>query len=154
MSDLKTDTILLAIHPTHVANILRGKKRFELRRRIPSNIKRFVIYSTAPESRIAAVADVEEVLFDKPETLWNKVRETACVEYDFYNDYFAGSNQACALRIGCVRELSRKILLSHSRLRFSPPQSFRYISEQKVKWLLDYAKPRFNQTKELKNDSR
>jgi len=142
MNDPKTDTILLAIHPLHVANILRGEKRFELRRRIPFNIKRLVIYSTAPESRITAVADVEEVLFDTPTTLWDKVREAACVEHDFYTDYFAGSKQAFALRIGRVRELSRKILLSHSRLRFSPPQSFRYISEQKVKWLLDYTKPK------------
>jgi adenylate kinase len=139
MNTQKTDTILLSIHPAHVKNILCGIKRFELRRRIPTDIKRIVIYATAPESRIVAIADVESILSDEPTALWEKVCGAAGVEHDFFQHYFRGCEQAFALRIGRIQKIDRKIELTHPMLRISPPQSFCYINNDKVKWLLDCA---------------
>jgi adenylate kinase len=137
MNTKKTDSILLSIHPTHVENIVRGIKRFELRRRIPTDVKRVVIYATAPESRIVAVADVEDILTGTPSSLWEKVCGAAGVEHNFFQHYFRNTNQAFALRIGRIRKLARKIELTHSRLRISPPQSFCYLNDEKIHWLLD-----------------
>jgi adenylate kinase len=141
MNTKKTDTILISIHPAHIENIMRGIKRFELRRRIPADVKRVVIYATAPESRIVAVADVEDILTGTPSSLWDKVCGAAGVEHDFFKHYFLGTDQAFALRIGRIRKLARKIELTHSQLRISPPQSFCYLNSEKTNWLLDCTEP-------------
>jgi adenylate kinase len=137
MNTKKTDTILISIHPVHIENIVRGIKRFELRRRIPTDVKRVVIYATAPESRIVAVADVEDILAGTPSSLWERVCGAAGVDQNFFQHYFRGTNQAFALRIGRIRKLARKIELTHSRLCISPPQSFCYLNDEKINWLLD-----------------
>jgi predicted transcriptional regulator/adenylate kinase len=133
----KTDTILLSIHPQHVENILRGTKRFELRRRVPSHIKHVVIYATAPQCRIVAIAEIEKILGNTPSALWEKVRGASGVSSDLFFNYFRGCNIAYALQIGRVKKLGRKISLSHSRLKLTPPQSFTYFSEKKFNWLSD-----------------
>jgi len=141
MNTRKTDTILLSIHPLHVENILLGVKRFELRRRVPTDVKRIVIYATAPEARIAAVADVEEILSDSPTILWGKVCGAAGITYDFYQNYFRDIQMAFALRIGRIHSLAENISLTHSRLRLSPPQSFCYLDDKKTNWLMDCTEP-------------
>jgi len=141
MNTRKTDTILLSIHPSHVENILRGVKRFELRRRVPTDVKRIVIYATAPEARIAAVADIEEILSDSPSILWGKVCGAAGITYDFYQNYFRDIQMAFALRIGRIHSLAKNIVLTHSRLRLYPPQSFCYLDEKRTNWLMNCTEP-------------
>jgi len=141
MNIRKTDTIILSIHPSHVDNILRGVKRFEFRRRIPTDVKRIVIYATAPKGRIVAVADIEEIISDSPSILWEKVCGAAGITYDFYQNYFCGVHEAFALRIGRIYSLTRTIALTHPKLRLSPPQSFCYLDDKKTAWLLDCAEP-------------
>jgi len=141
MNIRKTDTIILSIHPSHVDNILRGIKRFELRRRVPTDVKRIVIYETAPKGRIVAVADIEEIISDSPSILWEKVCGASGVTYDFYQKYFYGAHEAFALRIGHIYSLARTIALTHPKLRLSPPQSYCYLDDKKTVWLLDCAKP-------------
>jgi predicted transcriptional regulator len=119
-----------------VKNILCGIKRYELRRRIPINVKRIVIYATSPESRIAAIADIEEVFSDTPEMLWDKVCGAASITHEFYKNYFDGAKEAFAMHIGRIRMLERKISLNHPQLRLTPPQSFCYLDEKKMSWLL------------------
>jgi len=141
MTKQKTDTILISIHPQHVENILLGTKRFELRRCAPDDIKRIVIYATAPESRVAAIAAVDEVLSDTPRALWRKVRDAACVTHDFYQGYFKDSPKAFALRIGNIYPLTGMISLKDPNLRLCPPQSFCYLDAEKTNWLINCAKP-------------
>ncbi len=131
------DTILLSIHPCHVNNILKGRKRFELRKKIPLHIKQVVIYATAPESRIVGICQVEEILSDKPESLWKKVRGASCVDASFYNAYFKTAQKAFAVKLGRMQLISRRITLSHPRIRKTPPQSFVYLDNDQVAWLAD-----------------
>jgi predicted transcriptional regulator/adenylate kinase len=135
------DTILLSIHPSHVEKILKGKKRFELRRKIPLNIKRVVIYATAPESRVVAIANVEEIISDQPSSLWLKVCGASGIDFKFFNNYFEKRNIAYAMRLGRLNLIERKIPLSHPQLKIQPPQSFRYLNEKQIAWLLDCAAP-------------
>jgi len=137
MNHSSSDTILLSIHPSHVDNIVKGIKRFELRRRIPKHIKQIAIYSTAPESRIVGICKVEEIIFDSPDTLWEKVCGAAAIDYLFYKRYFASAKVAYAIRLGRLSLISRKIQLSHPRLQKMPPQSFIYLDEKQSSWLFD-----------------
>ncbi len=134
-------SILISIHPEHVKNILRGVKRFELRRKIPTNVERIVIYSTAPESRIVAIAKVEEIIRETPVRLWKRVRGAAGVSELFFHRYFGNCNEAFALRIGRVQMISKPIFLNHPRLKLSPPQSFRYLDDKTLEWLEDSSDP-------------
>ena len=51
--DSKATTVLISIHPKYVDLIAAGKKKIEFRKRSFSHpIKRFVVYSTAPVSKV------------------------------------------------------------------------------------------------------
>ena len=43
---MKTETIILSIHPSHIEKILSGEKRYEYRKRIPTDIRHIVVYAT------------------------------------------------------------------------------------------------------------
>jgi len=131
------DTVLLSIHPTHVSNIVKGIKRFELRRRIPLHIKQIAIYATAPESRIIGICQIEDILTGTPDALWPKICGAACVDFPFYSTYFKGVDKAYAIRLGRLSLISREIRLSHPRLAKTPPQSFTYLDTKQSAWLAD-----------------
>lgn len=134
-----SDAVLLSIHPQHVEKIIEGSKRFELRRRIPTHIKKIAIYSTAPESRIVATSTVEHIFEDNPSSLWAKVQGAAGILRSFYDQYFTGVDKAFAIKLGRLSLINKNIKPSHSRLSKTPPQSYTYLNQEQIKWLEDSA---------------
>ena len=66
-------TALFSIRPEYVEKIFNGTKKFEYRKqpnRIP--ISKILIYETAPIMKIVGEAEVEKVLVDTPEVIWEK----------------------------------------------------------------------------------
>ncbi|MEH7495877.1 ASCH domain-containing protein, partial [Neobacillus niacini] len=65
--------IILSIHPNFVEKIISGEKRYEFRKvktKLPPD--KIIIYSTSPISQVIGEADVENILIDTPEKLWEK----------------------------------------------------------------------------------
>ena len=54
---MKTETIILSIHPSHIEKILSGEKQYEYRKRIPADIRHIVVYATAPIKKIVALIE-------------------------------------------------------------------------------------------------
>ena len=132
------NVLVLSIYPEYVKKILSGEKRFEFRRAMPTQkISHIVIYATAPEKRIAAIAEVETILQASPHSLWEKTKYASGISRTAFRKYFNGRKQAFAFKLGQVWEMPRDAFLPPS---FLPPQSFLYIDDVFFQKLFSIAK--------------
>lgn len=127
-------SILLSIHPAHVENILNGSKFFEYRRVVPKeDVSHVVIYSTAPVSRVVAIARIEEIISESPSNVWQLTKSGAGIGKVFYDNYFTGRNIANALKLSDVFELEEPLELNAISKSMKPPQSFCYVEADTVR---------------------
>lgn len=136
------DMLLLSIRPEFVHKIFRGEKQVELRRRRPrSNPGDWIaVYSTIPEKQLVGIVQVEEVRVKSPECLWRSVREIAGLKRSDYLGYFCGADQAVGIMIGNPTLLTKPVTLDELRTTwpgFHPPQSFRYLTQEQVQFVVD-----------------
>lgn len=123
---MKSKTILLSIHPCFVEKIFSGEKKFEYRKRIPTDIRTIIVYATAPIKQIVAVIEVENVLQDTPMNIWKQTKEWSGLTYKFY---YNGKSVAYAIKFKNVYRLERPQSISIFKEVKSAPQSYMYILE-------------------------
>jgi len=119
--------ILLSINPQHVENILNGTKKYEYRKiKCKNTVDKIVIYSTAPVMKVVGEADVEEVLEDAPEKIWDKTQKYSGIDYKFFKKYYEGKEKAVAYKLNNIVEYCDKRELEEYGLSYAP-QSFVYL---------------------------
>lgn len=119
--------ILLSIKPEYANKILDWEKLFELRKSIPKNkFDTVVIYSSAPQKRIIWEFDVEEVIYENIDKLWNIVKDYACVDEEFFNEYYKWREKWYAIKVKKTRRY--KDTLPITVYTKHPPQWFMYIN--------------------------
>lgn len=134
---MKTETIILSIHPRHINKILSGEKLYEFRKRIPLEIRYIVVYATAPIKKIVALIEIDKVIKDTPEIVWKKTRKHAGISEDYYFRYFKDKQVAYAIKVNRVTKLKAPVPLI--RLNYNcAPQSYVYINKsvEELKYLL------------------
>src|ERR1700690_366799 len=95
---------LLSIKPRYAEAIFRGEKRFEFRRAIfRQPVATVVVYTTSPVSRVIGEFDVEGIMTDTIEGLWNRTKHCAGIDRERFFIYFAGCKVGHAIAIGLVR---------------------------------------------------
>ena len=124
--------VLLSINPEYVSKIFDGSKKFEFRKRLPTNksVKTVVIYSTRPVAKIVGEFDIDGFLVDTPENVWAQTWRQSGVTPEFFGAYYAGRPVAHAIRIGLVRQYSSPVELSALRENMAAPQSFVYLYDE------------------------
>ena len=119
--------ILVSIHPEHVKNIINGTKKFEYRTKAAkSDVKKIIIYETAPIKKVVAEAEIIEVLRMKPENLWEETKKQSGITKSFFDSYFENRDVAYAYRLGKVKVYKESKTLEEFGLRCAP-QSFAYV---------------------------
>lgn len=121
--------VLLSIKPEYVEKIFSGEKQFEYRKSIfKKNVDTIVIYATMPIGKIVGEFQIETILYDSPQSIWEKTKERAGITSDFFYEYFKQKNIAYAIKIKNVVKypLERDPFLEITN--FFAPQSFRYLS--------------------------
>jgi predicted transcriptional regulator len=119
--------VLLSINPEHVENILNGTKHYEFRKvRCREDVRKMLIYSTAPEKMVVAEAFIEDIIEDTIDAVWQLTCELAGISKEFYEAYYEGKEKAVAYRLTDVKKFSKPKLLSDYGLRCAP-QSFAYV---------------------------
>lgn len=137
-----SSTALISIHPEHVASILSGQKRIEFRRTWAARlVTRILIYSTAPEQRLVAVATITKTVRATPRALWSYAKpHGAGITREHLLKYFTGKKTGVGLHLSEVQRLKKPLALQKLFPRESrPPQSFRYLTsveERKLQNLL------------------
>lgn len=119
--------ILLSINPEHVLNILNGTKHFEYRKtRCKRNVDQIIIYATYPVKQVVAIANLDEILEDDPNSIWEQTKTFSGINHDFYLKYYKGRDKAVAYKLSHVTEFNPPKSLSEYGLSMAP-QSFAYV---------------------------
>ena len=132
--------VLLSIKPNFVAEIFNGSKRYEFRKALYKrrDLKTIVVYSSSPVCRLVGEIEVEDVLCDNPEDLWNRTKSAAGISKDYFLNYFAGRNLAYAIKIKAFHPYKRPLKLREKYPGITPPQSFCYVESELATPLLSF----------------
>lgn len=125
---MKTETIILSIHPSHIEKILSGEKRYEYRKRIPTDIRYIVVYATAPIKMIVALIKIDSILKGTPESVWEKPKTCRCFQ-GFFMLYFTDHQDSYAIKFKAVFKLETPKSLMCLDNNVSAPQSYTYLKE-------------------------
>jgi predicted transcriptional regulator len=123
--------ILLSIKPEYVSKILSGEKRYEFRKWLIQDFKniRVVIYSSAPVQRIVGEFDVDDVLCEDPQILWNKTASVGGISKEKFLAYFAQKSVGYAYKIKNLKIYNQELKISDIGI-YTPPQRYIYLTDK------------------------
>lgn len=121
--------VLLSIKPEFANKIFDGSKKFEYRKAIFKNkdIKKIVVYASAPISKVIGEFEIEEILRDEINILWKTTEKWSGIHKDFYDNYFSNREHGYAIKVKNIR-LYKEPYDVFERFGLKAPQSFAYIS--------------------------
>ena len=125
--------ILLSIKPQFANKIFDGTKKYEFRKSIFNNYKisKVIVYASYPIKKVVGEFEIEDIITDEPEILWEKTKDYSGITKEFYDSYFNERKKAYAIKIKSFRKYNiPKCLKADFDISF-PPQSFRYIDKTK-----------------------
>lgn len=104
--------VLLSIRPEFVDKIFAGTKKFEFRKSLfkKSGIKYVVIYASAPIKRVVGEFEIEDILSDEIDVIWERTQKYAGITESFYKSYFQNRKTANAIKIGRIKNLRKQSL--------------------------------------------
>ena len=120
---------LMPIHPRYANAILDGSKGAEFRKsRLAPDIKRIVIYATAPISRIIGEFTIGATVVGSPQEIWRDHGATGEISEPAFHNYFAGKDTAVALVVTQTRRYAESLALADLNPRPAVPQSTIYLA--------------------------
>ena len=131
--------LILSLKPRYADLIFQGVKKAELRRRALARMagRDVFVYVTSPIMELRGGFRVGEVWTGTPQYIWDKVSESAGVNRDDFDAYYAGQSIAYALEITNVWEYANPPGLSTLRrcfCNFVVPQSWRYVKPEEYQY--------------------
>jgi len=119
---------LLSIKPEFAKAIFDGKKKFEYRKTIfKKEIKHIRAYATKPLGKIIGEFEIETILKDTPEIIWEKTKKYSGIKKSFYMQYFKGKKVAYAIKIKNINKFKKLLCPYREYDNFTAPQSFKYV---------------------------
>lgn len=120
--------VLLSIKPEFVEKIFAGTKKYEFRKSLfkKSGVKCVVIYASTPIKRVVGEFEIDNILSDDVNTIWERTKKYSGITKDFYNSYFHNKKNANAIQIGRLTKFKKAKTLSDYNIH-QAPQSFCYI---------------------------
>jgi len=78
---------------------------------------------------------IDSILSDRPRKIWEQCKEFSGIDRKDFFDYFAGKEEAYALRIQEIHLFDSPIEPQNIKYKFIPPQSFYYINDELMQYL-------------------
>jgi len=124
--------ILFSIRRPFSQLIIRGEKKYELRKRLPrSGFRRALIYETHPTKAIVGYFEIGQILEDSIENIWEMTKGGSFVSREFFDVYFKDKQTGVAFEIKESRKLERPVTLSEIGVGRAP-QDFMYVESEKT----------------------
>lgn len=122
--------ILLSIRPEFAASIFTGKKKYEFRRSIfrRVDVTTVVVYATAPVSRVVGEFDIEAVICESLDNLWQRTKDGAGISKEYFLKYFENRPVGYAIAVKNYRKYDLPVDLKEV-FGLTPPQSFLYLDQ-------------------------
>lgn len=132
---MQIDEAIISLKPKYTDLILKGVKTVELRKRVMkvSVGTKIWIYSTLPEGRIQAVAEVKAVDKGAPCYIWEKFGKEIGVPKNIFESYTFNRPSVFVLILHKVESINPSPDLNYLRQKisgFQPPQFFKRIQNQ------------------------
>jgi predicted transcriptional regulator/ribosomal protein S18 acetylase RimI-like enzyme len=128
--------IFLSIRPEYVDKIKQNQKKIEFRKRkITRKLEHILIYETLPFGKIVGYAKIKCIVTCSPLELWNKYSKIGGISYIAYKNYYKNKSIAIGILWDTYIPLLNPISLDMFSL--SPPQSYKYISDELFKKIVD-----------------
>ena len=122
--------VLLSIKPEFANKIFSGEKLYEYRKSVfKESVTTIVVYASSPVQRIIGELEIDKILMDTPQRIWNLTSSHSGISKAFFSEYFGGREQAYAIKIAKCNRYPEPINPYEGNKKFFPPQSFRYLSE-------------------------
>ena len=120
--------VLLSIKPEYAEKIFNGTKKFEFRRSIFKNpdIKTVVVYASSPIQKVIGEFEIENIIFDELNNLWQHTQEFSGINKEFFFEYFSNRQEGYAISIKKTRKYNTPLTLKEN-YNILPPQSFAYL---------------------------
>ncbi len=120
--------VLLSIKPEYAEKIFNGTKKYEFRKSIfkNKNVDTVVVYASSPCQYVIGEFQIESILRDDVDRIWEQTREYSGISEEFYRMYFACKSNAYAIKIGHVTRFKRRKRLSDYNVHVAP-QSYIYL---------------------------
>lgn len=129
--------VILSIKPKYAEAILTGKKTCEFRKNSFSNsIKTVIIYESAPVSKIVGWFTIKNLFIGKPSNIWRMHSKKGGISKKEFDEYYNGSNTAVCLEIGKIKRIKPPIDPYKFNEEFIVPQSYRYVSDKDLSFLI------------------
>ena len=123
--------LLISIKPEFVKKILAYEKLYEFRKSIfKEDVDKIFIYSTYPVKKIVGYFEVNEIICESPQELWNSFSEVSGISKKDFFKYYANSNEGFAIKIDNLHIFEEYIDMSQND-DFRAPQSFCYVENNK-----------------------
>ncbi len=119
--------VLLSIKPEFAHEIFSGTKRYEYRKTIfRQKVTTVVVYASSPVSKVLGEFEIDEILHDEIEALWETTKSYSGITKDFFFSYFRSRESGYAIKIKSC-ELYDDPMDLQSVYGSNPPQSFAYV---------------------------
>lgn len=121
--------VLLSIKPEFANKIFNGSKKFEFRRVIfkCQDVKTIIVYASSPVQKVIGEFEIEEILNEDLDSLWEKTKDFAGIPEQFFFEYFGEKHKGFAIRIKNTKRYKTPLCI-HKDFKLSPPQSFAYVA--------------------------
>lgn len=126
---MRSKIIILSIHPSHIVKILSGEKLFEYRKMVPQNIDYIIIYATAPIKKVVAIVEVDMIIKDTPQNIWNLTQNKSGVSYEFFMAYFTEVSIGYAIKFRNIYRLSAPVNIAVIDGVKCAPQAYQYVDK-------------------------
>ena len=121
--------VLMSIHPEYVKKIIKNEKKYEFRRNIfKKDVDEIIVYSTKPTKKIECTLEINNIIKETPNILWDKCGEFGGISKKKFFEYFENKKDGYAIEIKKVNILEPSLTLED--INQNPPQSFIYISQK------------------------
>ncbi len=120
--------VLLSIKPEFAERLFDGSKKYEFRKVIFKNpsVKTVVVYASSPVQRVIGEFEIEKILSDNPEYLWEITKKESGISEKCFFEYFSQRKKGFAIKVRKTKRY-RKPLNLQADFRVNPPQSFLYL---------------------------
>lgn len=127
-------SIVLSVKPQYAELILAGSKTVEFRRVWAAHkVDTIAIYASSPIQKLVGVVKVAEVVRAKPETLWSYCsKRGGGLSKAELLAYLFGKDAGFAVLLTGARRFSQGVAPKKVIKNFSPPQSFRYLTQSEA----------------------
>lgn len=126
---MKSDTVIISIHPCHIEKIFSGEKKYEFRKAIAPGVQNLIIYATAPIKQIVAVIEVDSIITGMPHEVWQITKNHSGLTENSFMLYFNNKDIANAIKFKKIHKLENPKSLTIFDNVKSAPQSYIYVNE-------------------------